>query len=89
MAKIIEFSSEVNKRFYKWVSQYVSSDGKEITDFAIETLLYFLIENDVFTVDDLFNELKKCHIPLPAKYISLVNDYAVALGKKQYERRGE
>ncbi len=69
MAKIIYFEKENKNKFYGWVSQYVSSkDGGEITQYRIVDLLAFLVENRVFTVKELRDELRKEKIGLDEKY---------------------
>ena len=73
MAVIICFAEANKKRFYKWVSQYVSDkDGLPITNYPIADLLAFLVESRVFTVQELRSELYKEKIVLGEKiFLSL------------------
>lgn len=71
MAKIIDFEKETKNKFYIWVSQYLSTyEGDEITQYRVIDLLFFLVENKVFTVDELRKELDSQNISLSEKYFA-------------------
>ena len=69
MAEIIDFSMKMRDKFYAWCSQYVSTyEGEDISRYQIESLIVFLITNNVFTFDDLRAELNEHKISLHQRY---------------------
>ena len=68
MAHIIDFEKEMKKKFYKWVSQYLRTNNGDLSSFRAEELIAFLILENVFSIDELRNELNNSNISLHEDY---------------------
>ncbi len=71
MCKIIDLETERCKRFLSWASQYVAfQHNNEDIRVLVFSIIQYLVEEKVFTVDELKNELKKAKIYLPEIYFT-------------------
>ena len=71
MCKIIDLEAEKCKRFLSWASQYVDfQHNNEDIRVLVFSIIQYLVEEKVFTVDELKNELKKAKIYLPEMYFT-------------------
>lgn len=70
MAKIIDYEIECCKLFLSWASAYVYLPS-HYDDIRLLTIvcLQVLLENNVFTIDEIKNELKRNKIVLPQHYL--------------------
>lgn len=83
MKKVIDFKAEMERRFYDWAAEYVGTqDGSDIRQFQVGTLLNFLVKENVFTVNELRNELRECHISIDEKYFEVAEKVAEERNKK-------
>lgn len=71
MCKIIDLETERCKRFLSWASQYVDFPrNNKDTRGLVFAIIQYLVEEKVFTVDELKEELKKAKIYLPEMYFT-------------------
>ena len=72
MAKIIDFTAEIVRRFTAWAKEYViipdDGIGQDGCLLFTDEVIAFLIENGVFTEEDMRAELNKKKIPLNEYY---------------------
>lgn len=69
MAQIIDFTAEVERRFYEWAAQYVDpKNGGDLSRIDIYAIILFLMKNNVFTAEEIRYELDKRKIPLHERH---------------------
>ena len=73
MAEIIDFAAEMRKRFFAWASEYleIPTDIK----YTYADIISFLVENKVFTLEEIRKELMRRKIILPEKVFTFVTKY--------------
>ena len=73
MAKIIDYAAAMKKRFFAWASEYLQIPADfYYTEFDIIT---FLVEEKVFTVEEIRKELNDRKIVLSERVFEAVNKY--------------
>ncbi|MBQ8245773.1 MAG: hypothetical protein IJZ42_01430 [Lachnospiraceae bacterium] len=70
---VIELPKIMRNRFYSWAAEYITAN--DITIFPPSEFLAFLVENKVFTFDEIRTELDKRKIIFHEDYFDLAKKY--------------
>lgn len=72
MARIIDFQKETIKRFTEWAKGYVKFPEDYLTEdgclIYVQVIIEFLVENRVFSVEEMRKELDERKISLHEQY---------------------